>query len=231
MRYNFKSVARDGAGNIVPSATVSVYLAGTTTAASVYATYTGGTAVNSVTTGTDGSFEFYVDDTDYAGTQRFKIVISKTGYSSITRDYISIFDLNAIRTILIQSTTVNTGGGFNGTYVEAASSALSGASGSIAVNVPSGARILGVQLRVDTAVTSGDGGTSWSADYVNTPTTAICSSQAFTKNTKYNALHAAYEITTDVVTITITPNSGTFSGGVIRAVVYYESLTALSDNP
>lgn len=96
MRYNFKSVARDGAGNIVPSATVSVYLAGTTTAASVYAAYTGGTAVSSVTTGTDGVFEFYIDDTDYAGTQQFKIVISKSNYSSITRDYLTIFDINAM---------------------------------------------------------------------------------------------------------------------------------------
>jgi parallel beta-helix repeat protein len=95
MRYNFKSVARDGAGNIVPSATVSVYLAGTTTAASVYAAYTGGTAVNSVTSGTDGVYEFYVDDTDYAVGQRFKIYISKTGYSSITHDYMTIFDINA----------------------------------------------------------------------------------------------------------------------------------------
>jgi hypothetical protein len=95
MRYNFKSVARDGAGNIVPSATVSVYLAGTTTVASVYAAYTGGTAVNSVTSGTDGVYEFYVDDTDYAVGQRFKIYISKTGYSSITHDYVTIFDINA----------------------------------------------------------------------------------------------------------------------------------------
>lgn len=96
MRYNFKSVARDGAGNIVPSATVSVYLAGTTTAASVYEAYTGGTAVSSVTTGTDGVFEFYIDDTDYAGTQQFKIVISKSNYSSITRDYLTVFDINSM---------------------------------------------------------------------------------------------------------------------------------------
>ena len=96
MRYSFKSVARDGAGNIVTSATVNIYLAGTTTAASVYEAYTGGTAVSSVTTGTDGVFEFYIDDTDYAGTQQFKIVISKSNYSSITRDYLTIFDINAM---------------------------------------------------------------------------------------------------------------------------------------
>jgi hypothetical protein len=96
MRYNFKSVARDGAGNIIPSATVSVYLAGTTTAASIYTALAGGTAVNSVTSGTDGSFEFYIDDTDYAGTQRFKITIAKSNYASVTRDYLTIFDINSV---------------------------------------------------------------------------------------------------------------------------------------
>ena len=114
---------------------------------------------------------------------------------------------------------------------EAVSSSLSGASGSIAVNVPAGARILGVQLRVDTAITSGDGGTTWSAAYVNTPTTAICSGKAFTKSTKYNAVHPAYELTTDVVTITITPNSGTFSAGVVRGVVFYELPAVIANAP
>jgi hypothetical protein len=45
---------------------------------------------------------------------------------------------------------------------------LAGASGSILVNVPAGTRILATQLRVDTLITSGDGGASWKADFVNT---------------------------------------------------------------
>ena len=130
-----------------------------------------------------------------------------------------------------KSNVLGTGGGLRRTIAEATSAALSGASVSIAVNVPSGARIHGVQLRVDTAVTSGDGATSWTAAYVNTPTTAICSGQAFTKDTKFNTIHPAYELTTGTVTIAITPNSGTFSAGVIRAVVYYEDLVALSNTP
>jgi len=119
-----------------------------------------------------------------------------------------------------------TTGGFKRQFNEATSGTLSGATGSIAVNIPSGARILGVQLRVDTAITSGTGGT-WSAVYVNTPTTAICSGQAFTKNTKFNAIHPAYEITTGTVTITLAPNTGTFSAGVVRAIVYYEAINAM----
>jgi len=132
--------------------------------------------------------------------------------------------------IIKKSPTANTGGGIRRTLVEATSGALSGATGSIAVNVPSGARIHGIQLRVDTAITS-DTGVSWSAAYVNTPTTAICSGQAFAKNTKFDAVHPAYEVATGTVTITVAPNAGNFTAGVIRAVVYYEDLVALSDNP
>jgi len=131
----------------------------------------------------------------------------------------------------IRPPTETTGGGFVTRIARAVSSTLSGASGSIAVNVPSGKRIKGIQLRVNTAITSGDGGTTWTAAYANTPTTAITSGQAFTKNTKFNALHPAYEVTTDIVTITITPNSGTFSAGVIEAFVYYEDTVALADAP
>ena len=132
-------------------------------------------------------------------------------------------------TVLRGPRVVGTTGGYSRKAAEAVSAALSGASGSIAVNVPSGARILGVQLRVDTEITSGDGATSWAGDYLNTPTTAICSGKSFAKNTKYNALHAAYEITTGTVTIVITPNSGTFSAGVVRAIVYYETLVAMEN--
>jgi hypothetical protein len=122
----------------------------------------------------------------------------------------------------LSSTSATTGGGMSRRVAETTSGALSGSSGSIAVNVPSGARILGVQLRVDTTVTFGGGGATWTAVYVNTPTTAICSGQNPASGTKFNAIHPAYEITTDTVTITLTPDTGTFSGGVIRAVVYYE---------
>jgi hypothetical protein len=80
---------------------------------------------------------------------------------------------------------------------------------------------------VDTAITA-DTGVSWAAAYVNTPTTAICSGQAFTQNTKFNAVHPAYEVTTGTVTITITPNAGTFTAGVVRAIVYYEALDQMS---
>jgi hypothetical protein len=121
-----------------------------------------------------------------------------------------------------------TTGGFTRQLTEATSGALSGATGSIAVNVPSGARILGVQLRVDTAITSDNATKTWAAGYVNTPTTAITSGQVFDANTKFNAIHPAYEITTGTVTITITAAAGLFTGGVVRAICYYEAIDTMA---
>jgi hypothetical protein len=96
MRYLFEGTARDGWGNIIPGAQISVYLAGTTTAASVYNAYAGGVVVNYVTSSSDGSFLFYVDDGDYAGTQKFKIQIAKSGYTPQTFDYLVVYDINSL---------------------------------------------------------------------------------------------------------------------------------------
>jgi len=93
-RYRYGSVLRDGNGCILESATVSVYLAGTTTAASIYTASSGGTAVNSVTTDTDGSFEFYVDESDYGYGQLFKLTGSLTGYTALSIDNVEVIKPN-----------------------------------------------------------------------------------------------------------------------------------------
>jgi hypothetical protein len=92
-RYAYKGTFRDGHGHIVSGGTVSVYLAGTTTAASIYTTSVIVTAVNSVTSSTDGTFLFYVDDADYGFGQKFKIILSGTGYTSQTYDNLDILGL------------------------------------------------------------------------------------------------------------------------------------------
>ena len=63
---------------------------------------------------------------------------------------------------MITSSATSSGGTIRTSY-EATSSVLSGATGVISVNVPIGAKVLGCQLNVDLAITSGDGGTTWSA--------------------------------------------------------------------
>ena len=94
MRYIYQSYAKDQNGSVITGATVSVYLAGTTTAADVYTAASGGVAVNSVTssssTGTEGYFYFWVDDSDYTGEQLFKIVVTKSNFPAVPYDNLEI---------------------------------------------------------------------------------------------------------------------------------------------
>ena len=90
-RYIKQGIFQDGQGNIVASGTISVYLADGTTVVSVYAAESGGSAVNSVTSGSDGSWLFWVDDADYAHTQKFKLTLSKTNYITKSYDDVVIF--------------------------------------------------------------------------------------------------------------------------------------------
>jgi hypothetical protein len=99
----------------------------------------------------------------------------------------------------------------------------------IAVAVPTLTRLLGCQLRVDTALTAGE---TWKADYnggsaevIATPGTAVA------KNTKVSTLYAKIELTTNTVNVRITRDAGNFTNatGVIRAIVYYETFTAMGN--
>ncbi len=95
-RYSYYGSTKDGNGRLVCSATVSVYLAGTSTLANVYEAAAGGAAVNSVNSGsatssTPGYFIFWIDRANYLASQLFKIVISKAGFTSQTYDNIGIF--------------------------------------------------------------------------------------------------------------------------------------------
>lgn len=91
-RYIFQDVAKDGAGNVVTGATVSVFLAGVATAADVYEAESGGSTVNSVESdSTDGTFSFWVDASSYTANQKFKITITKTNYRPQTVDDIIIY--------------------------------------------------------------------------------------------------------------------------------------------
>ena len=91
-RSIYRGYAVDGNGTILSSASVYVYLTGTSTAASIYTASSGGTAVNSVTTDSTGLYSFYVDPADYDPTTQFRLTISKTGYDSVTYDEVSCFN-------------------------------------------------------------------------------------------------------------------------------------------
>ncbi len=126
--------------------------------------------------------------------------------------------------------TPNIGGGLECLFSNATSGALSGATGTIEVNVPDGARVLGVQLRVDTAVT---GPATFGASYSGGLLQLIDPIMAVAKNTKSNAM---FDTNTDDdvaggevdITLSAVPN---FTGGVVRAIVYYEDFIAMDNNP
>jgi len=90
MRFPMYGIHRDGNGRIIQEGLIAVFLAGTVTPASIYTTLTSVTVVNSVTSGTDGAFLFFVDTNDYPKSQLFKMILSKTGYTSDTIDDINI---------------------------------------------------------------------------------------------------------------------------------------------
>jgi len=106
-RYIYQGTTEDQNGVIIPSATVFVFEAGGSTPANIYTASSGGAAVNSVTSDSNGFFSFYVDDTDYSSNQLFKITISKTGFSEQDQDDIDILELGSI----VQDTSGNLGVG------------------------------------------------------------------------------------------------------------------------
>ena len=99
-------------------------------------------------------------------------------------------------------------------------------------NVPSGAKLLGCQLRVDTALA---GGETWDAEWNDgSSMQAICSAAAVAQNTKVNKFHndnANTPITDAETDIVVTKNGGgSFTAqGTIRAIAYYQEFITLDD--
>lgn len=94
MRFHKYDYIRDQLGNAVGSASVNVYLAGGETAATIYTAQSGGSSVSDapqLTTDDDGFFEFWVDDGDYDHDQKFKLEITKSGFTTVTIDHIDVF--------------------------------------------------------------------------------------------------------------------------------------------
>ncbi len=141
-------------------------------------------------------------------------------------------DITASRSEIIKGIDANAKyGQLTRTYVAAKSATLSSNSVNIAVQVPSGAKILGCSMTVSTVITSGDGATTWKAKYNTGNSTVIGTGYAFTVNTKVNVMFDSFvssPMTTGLTDITIEPDSNNFSGGVISVVVYYEILTSIT---
>jgi len=92
-RHIFQSTLNDQHGNVVVAGKVTVKLSGTSTLATVYESKTGAAITGSViTTGTDGSYLFWVDTADYSSSQAFRLVLETgRGSGTNTLDDIEIF--------------------------------------------------------------------------------------------------------------------------------------------
>ena len=128
-------------------------------------------------------------------------------------------------------------GSTGGTTIQAAEAAAAITAAhtiTIEVNVPSGAKIIGCQLRVDTALTATE---TWNAQYVTGATQSIATAQAVAKNTKVTTffdINAAPDIASAEVDITIqrssNPGVDVFTAaGNIRAIVYYIAFNAMGN--
>lgn len=85
-RRPISGIVRDGSGNIVASAAVAFTVYSNGAVVTCYATQTGGSALTNgaTTSGTDGSYEIWIDSDDYAILTLFNITATKTGYTTKT---------------------------------------------------------------------------------------------------------------------------------------------------
>jgi hypothetical protein len=126
-----------------------------------------------------------------------------------------------------------TTGGFQRLSVEATANIEADASTTITLGIPTSSRLIGVQLRVDSALATGE---TWDAAWSGGSTTSIATARAVAKNTKVTLMydeHAATPITSNTTNIAITKNGGgNFTAqGTIRAIAYYEVMNAMGDAP
>jgi hypothetical protein len=109
----------------------------------------------------------------------------------------------------------------------------------LAIQIPSGAKIIGTQLRNDTAIAGLDDATeltpitTYSAIYATGATQTINATIALTANIKTNTffnVNAATDITSAATDITLDAGSGNkfTAGGIISAVTYYYELTSIT---
>lgn len=107
-RYIFQGTFRDGQGNIVSGGTITVYLAGTDTTATIYEDDTTVTSTSYVESDDNGYFIFYIDSSDYSASQFFDIQLAKSGYTTKLYPSISIVPLGPTdETIEVTDNTTN----------------------------------------------------------------------------------------------------------------------------
>ena len=93
LRHSRQGWWKDQQGKVINAETLTVYLTGTTDVAIIYAASAGGSAIanGAITLSSVGFFQYWVDEDDYATTQRFKHVFTGEKFKTLTNDPIVIF--------------------------------------------------------------------------------------------------------------------------------------------
>jgi hypothetical protein len=164
-----------------------------------------------------------LDRTDEAGGRDNSLIYGVIGAAPVNQSI--AFNVSNLQEV--KGTT----GGYNRIAAEATGTPSGTTTNfTITLNIPSGSRNLGCQLRVDTALMTGE---TWSAAYLGGSTTTLAAAgQLVAKNTKVDKM-IEDEINTATTNVKITRDAGNFSDGVgeIRAICYYDTFTAMSDAP
>lgn len=155
---------------------------------------------------------------------------NKISYKDYANNEVASLDSKGNQTVLSTSVKGSTGG-LKRLKSEATADITAAATITIQVNVPTNAKLLGVQMRVDAALV---GGETWIAAYSGGASQNIVTDAAVAQNTKVNKFfdeNAATAITSGESDIAITKTGGgAFTAqGTLRAIVYYEEFTTLND--
>lgn len=92
--FNYIDYVLNQLGQPVSGASVTVYLTGTSTKATLYSDDGTTVKANPVTSGSDGKFSFYVED------GRYDLTVTGTGVTSATNSDIEIFDDKSVPTVM-----------------------------------------------------------------------------------------------------------------------------------
>lgn len=164
-------------------------------------------------------------NTTSAVTERMRIAASgNVGIGMVPNEKLQVDDAIAISSDAEGSTARLT----RRTTHETHTLSLATTSDTTTMSIPSGARLLGVSMNVNTAVTDDAGDDTWSAAFITGSTTTIVTGASAALDTKVDFI-VPDEKTTAVAQIQFTPNAGSFSAGIIEIVAYYEELTSLAD--
>lgn len=114
--------------------------------------------------------------------------------------------------------------------VTGTSEVLSGTTGTIVLDIPVGSWIIGYSMNNDVAISDDDGDGTYTAAFTGGLTKDINGGTAIAadKNVKVTEV-GNIGVTTDDLSVTLTPNGTTFTGGQVTITVVYMTIDELPD--